>query len=92
MNPNIKLRIHVKTRGWDARRREKNSQSFLCQLLNTKISLFFLNFEITIYIQQTSPIFSNSRTDVSFWRTSRMGTVYKEGELKATPRSFTQAC
>lgn len=62
------------------------------ELLNINISLFSLNFEITIHIQQTSPTFSNSGTDVSFWRTSRMGIVFKEGELKATPRSFTQAC
>lgn len=64
----------------------------LAELLNINISLFSLNFEITIHIQQTSPIFSNSGTDVSFWRTSRMGIVFKEGELKATSRSFTQAC
>lgn len=64
----------------------------LAELLNINISLFSLNFEITIHIQQTSPIFSNSGTDVSFWTTSRMGIVFKEGELKATPPSFTQAC
>lgn len=65
---------------------------FVMSITKHKHFSVFLNFEITIYIQQTSPIFSNSGTDVSFWRTSRMGTVYKEGELKITLRSFTQAC
>lgn len=71
---------------------QKPEAGTLAELLNINISLFSLNFEITIHIQQTSPTFSNSGTDVSFWRTSRMGIVLKEGELKATPRSFTQAC
>ena len=80
--------------GMLAEDRKKLSKFLSCQLLlvNTNISLFSLNFEKTIYIRQTYPIFSNSGTDVSFWRTSRMGTVYKEGELKATTRLFTRAC
>ena len=50
----------------------------LAELLNINISLFSLNFEITIHIQQTSPTFSNSGTDVSFWRTSRMALCSKK--------------